>query len=457
MEGAIVNPGMNIGFPIEWVKGALILALISSWAVIALFAYLNHHTRKPYLSLWMVAWMFYSVYLAASFSLQETSESQLLPLVRRTCLGISALFLFWGSLQRTGQRRGLQELGLGIGLIAVWNYVAVVLVQERFWCSLPMFVLLAVASVHSALPYLTGRRRSRGGTILGTGLLLWGLHLVGIPFLILWPAANAVAHVTLALLALVITVGIVMEEERTLSDQHYRTLFESAGDAIFLFDPETLQVLDGNRSAQELVACSPGELIGTQLRDICPDLGDNAVADLLLAVQRFGGEFSLRRHDGTRVFCEGSAHVVPSSSGVVLQLIARDTTQRRRWLQEIKVKSTAVETASNAIVVADQHGNILWTNQAFTTLTGFTLKEALGRHVWFLKAPGDHTELLRELWDTVVRGRIWHGEFVNCRRDGSAYTEQMTLTPVRDATGQITNFVAIKEESVQPATVACVG
>ena len=101
-----LNDWLGPQFPVEWVKGALVLGLVSSWVVIALFAYLNHRTRKPYLSLWTVAWMFYSVYLAASFSLQEAADAPLLALARRTCIGISALFLFWGSLQRTSQRRG---------------------------------------------------------------------------------------------------------------------------------------------------------------------------------------------------------------------------------------------------------------------------------------------------------------------------------------------------------------
>ena len=156
-----LNDWLGPQFPVEWVKGALVLGLVSSWVVIALFAYLNHRTRKPYLSLWTVAWMFYSVYLAASFSLQEAADAPLLALARRTCIGISALFLFWGSLQRTSQRRSLRELGGAVALITLWNYVAVVLVHDRFWCALPMFVLLAAAGVYSALPFLRNRRRSR--------------------------------------------------------------------------------------------------------------------------------------------------------------------------------------------------------------------------------------------------------------------------------------------------------
>src|SRR3989442_13029148 len=97
-------------FPSEWIKSALVLALISVWMVIALFAYLNHATRKPYFSLWTVAWMFYSVYLAASIGLEESPDTPFLVMARRACIGISALFMFWGSFQLTNRGRDLREL-----------------------------------------------------------------------------------------------------------------------------------------------------------------------------------------------------------------------------------------------------------------------------------------------------------------------------------------------------------
>jgi PAS domain S-box-containing protein len=451
-----VRDWLGPAFPVEWVKGALILGLVSSWVVIALFSYLNHQTRKPYLALWTAAWIFYSIYLAASLSLQETPNLPLLALVRRTCIGISALFLFWGSLQRVSQRRSLRELGGAAMLIVVWNYVAVVLVHDRFWCTVPMFALLSAAGGYCAFQCLRHRRRSRGSTVLGMGFLLWSLHLVAVPFLGNSLAAIAVAHLTLSVLALLITVGIVMEEERALSEQSYRTLFESATDAILMFDPATLQVIEANRAAQMLVARELPELVGCTLEELCPDIcpkdvNRDGVASILEIVRRRDGEFNLQRKDGSPTLCEGSAHIVPSSSGTVLQLIVRDLSERRRWLAELNVKSTAIEAAANAIVIGDRDGRITWANPAFTELTGYTLLEVRGQNIWFLKSDGHESALFKELWDTVHHGRAWRGQIVNCRKDGTSYTEDMTLTPVRDADGQITNFIAIKAEA--PLTV----
>jgi PAS domain S-box-containing protein len=443
------NMLMRMPFPVEWVKGALVLALVSSWAVIALFAYLNRRTRKPYLSLWTAAWMFYSVYLAASLSLHESGEVPLLALTRRTCIGISALFLFWGSLQRTNQRRSLRELGGAVGLLVLWNYVAIVLIHDRFWCSIPMFTLLAASCVYSALPYWRDQRRARGGTILGVGFLLWGLHLMAVPFLGDSLPAIAGAHVTLSVLALLITVGIVMEEERTMSEHHYRRLFESSADAILLVDPETLQVLEANRAAQRLAARELPELTGIHFKELCPDLFTKevereGVAALLQLARRRSGEFHIVRRTGDSILCEGETHVVPSSSGTVLQVIARDLTERRRWLHELNVKSAAIEAADEAIVIGDREGCIIWANPAFTRLTGYSLAEACGHHIWFLMSDGHEAALYKELWDTVVHGRSWRGKIANHRKDGTEYIEELTLTPVRDAAGVTTNFIAIK-------------
>src|SRR5271156_5046793 len=99
-------------FPPEWIRSALVLALITVWMVIGLFTYMNYATRRAHLSLWTVAWMFYSVYLAASIGLEESPHTPLLLTVSRACIGISALFMFWGSFQLTKSKRDQREIAL---------------------------------------------------------------------------------------------------------------------------------------------------------------------------------------------------------------------------------------------------------------------------------------------------------------------------------------------------------
>src|SRR2546426_8979813 len=85
--------------PVEWGTAALLLALLCTWVVIGLFAYLNHFTRKHYFRLWLVSWMFYAAWLASCLGLTELNTMPLLVMLKKSCIGLSALFMFWGSYQ----------------------------------------------------------------------------------------------------------------------------------------------------------------------------------------------------------------------------------------------------------------------------------------------------------------------------------------------------------------------
>ena len=91
-------------------------------------------------------------------------------------------------------------------------------------------------------------------------------------------------------------------------------------------------------------------------------------------------------------------------------------------------------------------GTIQWVNPAFTTLTGYRSDEAVGQSPRLLKSSQHDTLFYQSLWACITDGRVWTGEVVNRRRDGTLYTESQTITPVRDASGAITHFIAIKQD-----------
>src|ERR1039457_801849 len=106
----------------------------------------------------------------------------------------------------------------------------------------------------------------------------------------------------------------------------------------------------------------------------------------------------------------------------------------------------AVEQAADGIVITDTLGKIQYVNPAFTAMTGYTSAEAVGQYPRILKSGRQTAEFYEELWNTVRSGRVWHGEMVNRRKDGTLYTEEMRITPVADATGEIVSFIAIKHD-----------
>jgi PAS domain S-box-containing protein len=124
----------------------------------------------------------------------------------------------------------------------------------------------------------------------------------------------------------------------------------------------------------------------------------------------------------------------------------RHAIERRRAEDQMRLQSAALEAAANAIVITDQTGAVQWVNPAFTQLTGYRLDEAVGQNPRVLKSGAHPPEFYRDLWQTVLAGRVWHSEIVNKRKDGTCYTEEMTITPVRNAGGAVANFIAIKQD-----------
>ncbi|MBI4624916.1 MAG: PAS domain S-box protein [Verrucomicrobia bacterium] len=113
----------------------------------------------------------------------------------------------------------------------------------------------------------------------------------------------------------------------------------------------------------------------------------------------------------------------------------------------LRLESAALAAAANAIIITDRNGTIEWANPAFTTLTGYTLAEAAGKDPRELVKSGQQERTVyQNLWETILAGRVWHGELINRRKDGSLYPEDQTITPVRDAVGEIAHFIAIKED-----------
>ncbi len=106
----------------------------------------------------------------------------------------------------------------------------------------------------------------------------------------------------------------------------------------------------------------------------------------------------------------------------------------------------AVEQAADAVVITDTSGKIQYVNPAFTVLTGYAREEALGKHTRMLKSGRQPMEVYQALWSTILSGRVWSGEVINQRKDGTVYQEEMQITPVEGAQGQIVSFIAIKRD-----------
>lgn len=135
---------------------------------------------------------------------------------------------------------------------------------------------------------------------------------------------------------------------------------------------------------------------------------------------------------------------------VAIELLNRTLAERLLALeaaeQGLRRLSTAVEQSPTSIVITDLDAKIIYVNRAFTLASGYTADEVLGENPKVLQSGDTPPATYREMWATLSAGKVWRGEFLNLRKDGKQYVELATISPVRQSDGQITQYVAAKED-----------
>jgi PAS domain S-box-containing protein len=130
----------------------------------------------------------------------------------------------------------------------------------------------------------------------------------------------------------------------------------------------------------------------------------------------------------------------------VLWLMAFVIWQRKRANEEVRKLSLAIEHSPVSIIITDKAGNIEYVNPKFLEVTGYSAKEVIGKNPRILKSgempPGDY----KRLWETIVAGGEWRGEFHNRKKNGELYWEWASISPIYDAAGHIAHFLAVKED-----------
>lgn len=131
--------------------------------------------------------------------------------------------------------------------------------------------------------------------------------------------------------------------------------------------------------------------------------------------------------------------------GIQLGIVIR----RKRAEEELKKLYRAVEQSPATVVITDVKGQIQYVNPRFTQLTSYTSEEAIGQTPRLLSSGIHPKRFYADLWETILSGQEWFGTFCNRKKNGEIYWERSSISPVRDESGAITNFVAVKEDITQ--------
>ncbi len=159
-------------------------------------------------------------------------------------------------------------------------------------------------------------------------------------------------------------------------------------------------------------------------------------------------EYRMIAADGRIVWVYDAVTVINSgdSGKPVLRGIILDITERKLAEDKIRKLSRAVEYSPAIVLISDTEGNIEYVNPKFTQVTGYGLDEVIGKNPRILKSGELPQEMYKKLWDTITSGNEWNGEFCNKKKNGELYWESASISAVKDNSGVITNFVAIKED-----------
>ncbi len=152
--------------------------------------------------------------------------------------------------------------------------------------------------------------------------------------------------------------------------------------------------------------------------------------------------------DGKLIYTIENAVAESDSKGKFIQIRGYivDITKRKIAEEELKKQSRAVEQSPASVVITNQDGDIEYVNKKFSETTGYSKKEVMGKNPRILKSGQQDKKFYEELWNNILQGKEWKGEMRNKKKNGDLFWESVLISPLVNNEGDITHFVAVKED-----------
>jgi len=248
-------------------------------------------------------------------------------------------------------------------------------------------------------------------------------------------------------------MAMELVQEKRLKDENlerFRAVIEQSRDGFWIMNPElTIEMVNpalcailGDIAPEELIGKTPAEIFA---RDELPRI---FARKGLFSGIRARMKVHLRGAEGELIPVYIETRPMTDEKGRVLFHYAfiTDLRQRIKDLEKIRLLEAAVEQSASSIVITDYDGHIRYVNPAFTRVTGYEAGEVLGKKPSLLQSGVQSRELYKEMWQTIISGRVWRGRFCNRKKDGTLYWEDVIIAPVRDEQDRISHFVAVKND-----------
>ncbi len=238
------------------------------------------------------------------------------------------------------------------------------------------------------------------------------------------------------------------------SEHMLQIVIDSIPEGVFWKDREFRYLGANQRHADHFGERPPAALVGKNDHDF-PWLHD--LADLYEACDRRVLETGqpmyniieqTRRENGSILWLRTNKVALRGAAGEIFGVLgtSEDITEKKRLEDERARLVTAIEQADEAVVIADPDGVIQYVNPAFERSSGYGSAEVLGHKPSMLRSGAHEPEFYERLWQTIRSGDVWHGLFINRRKDGSIFELQTAISPVRNEEGDTINYVALQRD-----------
>jgi len=160
-------------------------------------------------------------------------------------------------------------------------------------------------------------------------------------------------------------------------------------------------------------------------------------------------QYRIQTKGGSKKWIEDSYHTTidektKQTTGIIG--CVKDISIQKLYEAELKLVATVVASAAESIVITDPKGNIEYVNPAFEKTSGYSKTEITGQNPRILKSGFHDPEYYHTMWETILQGKTWKGTFVNKKKDGTKYEVSGSIQPIKDSTGKIRNFVAVRRD-----------
>ncbi|MBI5790353.1 MAG: PAS domain S-box protein [Rhodocyclales bacterium] len=249
------------------------------------------------------------------------------------------------------------------------------------------------------------------------------------------------------------------EDVLRASEQRFRDLVNTTDGIVWEADAKTFEFTFVNPQAERLLGYAtqdwtqPGfwaKHLHPEDREWAPEYRATCAAGR----EPYNLEYRLIARDGRTVWVHDKVTVVTEDGAPRwLRGIMMDVSERRESDEMLRKLSLAVEQSPESIVITNIKAEIEYVNEAFCRTTGFRRDEVLGKNPRILHSGQTPSETYAAMWEQLVQGIPWKGEFFNRRKDGSEYVEFAIVTPIHQPDGSISHYVAVKEDITEKRRV----